>query len=154
MKLDIQKLINMLMARPKLILIVIVIIILLFGISSMFTSGDGSGNDGGSYDATVYGINFHIPNGYVESSRGEYTNGEYVDFKKDAWIIEISVSTATYFKESKYIDSKLSKTVNGHDGTLYIYKEPSNRMAYVYYDQGKQIVIRDATFEELDQIVI
>lgn len=154
MKSNIQKILDMIMAQPKLIIIAIVVVIIIFGISSMFTSGDSSGSNGGSYDAVVYGMNFHIPNGYVESSRGEFTNGEYADFKKDAWIIEISVSTNSYFKESKYIDSKLSKTVNGHEGTVYIYKEPSNRMCYVYYDQGKQVVIRDASFDELEQIII
>lgn len=133
----------------KTILMGIVVIVVIVGIISVFSSG---GN--GSYETTVYGINFHIPEGYEESDRADYTNGEYVDFKKDGWVIEISVSTDTYFKESKYIDSKVSKSINGKDGTLYIYKAPSNGVSYVYYDQGKQIVIRGATTSELEEIII
>ena len=80
--------------------------------------------------------------------------GEYADFKDGGALIEISVSTDSNFKESKYIDHKMSKTINGKDGTVYYYKKPSSGMAYVYYDHGKRIVIRDALFSELEQIII
>lgn len=135
----------------KTILIGIVVIVVIVGIISIFSSGSG---DNGSYETTVYGVNFHVPEGYEESNRADYTNGEYADFKKEGWIIEISVSTDTYFKESKYIDGKVSKTINGKEGTLYVYKAPSNGVSYVYYDQGKQVVIRGATDSELEQIII
>ena len=149
-----QKIVNLLLENPKLILAVIAVIIVVVGVSSILSSGGDTTGGNGVYDTEVYGINFHIPEGYIESDRGQYTNGEYADFKKGGAIIEISVSTDSYFKESKYIDSKFSKTVNGKSGTVYVYKAPSNGMAYVYYDQGKRIVIRDATFTELEQIVI
>ena len=116
--------------------------------------GGNNSSAQGVYDTSVYGVNFHMPGKYLESNRGEFTNGEYADFKDGGAIIEISVSTDSNFKESKYIDHKMSKTINGKDGTVYYYKKPSSSMAYVYYDHGKRIVIRNALFSELEQIII
>ena len=145
---DVSNILNIFLKNPKLILAVIVFIIVIFGISSIFTSG------GGSQDTTVYGLDFHIPNGYVESDRADLTNGEVITLKGDGgYTIEISVRANEYFKESKYVDSKLSKTINNKQGTVYIYK-PATNMAFVYYDQGNLVVIRGATFSELEEIVV
>lgn len=133
--------------KSKLIFISIAIIVVV-GIASMLFSGGDGGNE-----ITVYGVNFNIPDGYEESSRANFTNGEYVDLSDNGVIIEISVSTDSHFKESQYVTSKFSNTINGKDGTVYTYAH-SNGMSYVYFDQGKRIVIRGATFSELEEIII
>ena len=146
-----DEILNLILKRPKLILLGLIVIIMIIGVSSIFTSGD---NNGGQV-TEIYGLSFHIPEGFVEGQRAELTNGETVDLEEDGVsLIEISVSAYTYFKESNYIDSKFSKTVNGKEGTVYIYKAPSNGMAYVYYDHGMRVVILGATFSELEEIII
>lgn len=151
MKLD--DLIDFARKNPKIVAILVIVIIVFVGMN-MIPFGGNNSSAQGVYDTSVYGVNFHMPGKYLESNRGEFTNGEYADFKDGGAIIEISVSTYSNFKESKYIDHKMSKTINGKDGTVYYYKKPSSSMAYVYYDHGKRIVIRNALFSELEQIII
>jgi hypothetical protein len=147
-----QDAINTILAKPKLIILVLVVIIVIFGIGSIFNSDGGTSSNGG-FDTTVYGLNFHIPEGYVESSRSDLTNGEFADFKDDGYIIEISVSGDRNFKESKYIDSKVDMTINNKQGTLYQYKY-SNGVAFVYHDNGNLVVIRGAGPNELKEIIV
>ena len=151
---DSNSIINTILANPKLIIMAIVVILLLFGIMSIFNSGSGNVNSNGASDITVYGLNFHIPDGYVESDRGDLTNGETVDLKDNGYIIEISVSADRNFKESKYIDSKVDMTINGKQGTLYQYKAPSKGIAYVYNDGGNLVVIRGAGPSELKEMIV
>lgn len=146
-----QDAINAILAKPKLIIVGIVVIILIFAAGSIFNSDGGASSNGG-FDTTVYGLNFHIPEGYVESSRADFTNGEYADFNDDGYIIEISVSEDRNFKESKYIDSKVDMTINNKHGTLYQYS--ANRVAFVYQDNGNLVVIRGAGPTELKQIIV
>ena len=150
---NLDDLIDFARKNPKIVAALVIVILVFVGMN-MLPSGGNNSSGQGVYDTSVYGINFHMPGKYIESDRGEFTNGEYADFKDGGAIIEISVSTDSNFKESKYIDHKMSKTINGKDGTVYYYKKPSNGMAYVYYDHGKRIVIRDALFSELEQIII
>ena len=142
------------MTNPKLIVFVIVIAVLIFGITSIFNSGDGGGNSNGVSEITVYGLPFNIPEGYVESDRADLTNGETVDLKDNGYIIEISVSGSRTFKESEYIDSKVDMTINGKQGTLYQYKAPSNGVAFVYQDEGNLVVIRGAGPIELKEMIV
>ena len=151
MKLD--DLMDFVRKNPKIVAVLVIVIIVFVGMNMLPSGGDNSSKNG-VYDTSVYGIKFHMPEKYVESDRAKFTNGEYADFKDGGAIIEISVSTDSQFKESKYVDSKVSKTINGKDGTVYYYKKPSSGMAYVYYDHGKRIVVRNALFSELEQIII
>ena len=114
-------------------------------------SDEGTSN-GDVYSTTVYGMNFNIPAKYKESDRSMYTNGEFADFSKDGWTIEISVSTDTDFKQSEYVKSSFSKTINGKQGTIYSYN--FGHMSFVYFDNGYRVVIRDADFNELEEIII
>ena len=149
---DVTGILNLFSQNPKLILLSIVVIIAIFAICSIFISGDGTNANGG-YDTTVYGVNFHVPEGYVESDRSDLTSGETITLEGDGSTIEISVRANEHFKESKYIDSKFSKTINNKEGTVYTYK-PATNMAFVYYDQENLVVIRGASLAELEEIII
>lgn len=151
-----QDIVNTIIKKPKLILFAIFVLIFIIGISSMFNSTSTSdSNNVFGQEVTVYGLNFHIPEGYKETSRNEFTNGEYVDLKEDendAWAIEISVSSDGSFKESKYVKSSFPYTINNVKGTVYSYK--TGNMAFVYYVDDYLVVIKGADFDELKEIII
>lgn len=146
----IKDLIDFALNRPKIILLVIVVLVVIFGVSSLFTSNDAT--NGEANRIIVYGMPFNIPEGYTEGQHHSFTNGEYAELDDNAWSIEISVSSDRNFKESKYVKSHFSKTINGKEGTVYTYK--TNHTAFVYYEDNYLIVIRDATFDELEKIII
>lgn len=132
----------------KIVLSILILGIAIISISSVsafwpFDSGT---------DTSINGVNFHIPDGYEEVARNEFTNGEYGDFEKDNWIIEIAVSEGGTFRENENIIAKFDKTVNGKEGTMYVYK--TNHMTFVYEENGYLILIRDANDEELEEIII
>ena len=149
-----SKIVNSILKRPKLIILILGIIIVILGMNALFNSNgsDEGTSNGDVYSTTVYGMNFNIPAKYKESDRSMYTNGEFADFSKDGWTIEISVSTDTDFKQSEYVKSSFSKTINGKQGTIYSYN--SGHMSFVYFDNGYRVVIRDADFNELEEIII
>ena len=151
---DIQNIVDSILKRPKLIILTLLAIIVVFGVSLLFNSNPHSDllTTGETYDTMVYGMPFHIPKGYEEDVRGEFTNGEFADFSKSAWTIEISVSTDSNFKKSQYVKSSFTKVVNGKQGTVYTYNH--GHMAFVYFDNGYRVVIRDASFKELEEIII
>ena len=149
-----SKIVNSILKRPKLIILILGIIIVILGMNALFNSNgsDEGTSNGDVYSTTVYGMNFNIPAKYKESDRSMYTNGEFADFSKDGWTIEISVSTDTDFKQSEYVKSSFSKTINGKQGTIYSYN--FGHMSFVYFDNGYRVVIRDADFNELEEIII
>lgn len=151
---DIQKIVNSILKRPKLIILILGIIIVILGMNALFNSNgsDLGTSNGDVYSATVYGMNFNIPAKYKESYRSKFSNGESADFSDSGWTIEISVSTDTDFQPSKYVESSFSKTINGKQGKIYSYK--SGHMSFVYFDNGYRVVIRDANFDELKKIII
>lgn len=137
--------------NKKILVVLGIVFLAVISISSVsaFWPFD-SGND-----VTVYGLNFHIPEGYKETSRHEFTNGEGVDLKEDEndiWTIEISVSSDRTFKESNYMVSSFPYTINDVDGTVYSYK--TGNMAFVYYVDDYLVVIKGADFDELKEIII
>ena len=142
---NLDDLIDFARKNPKIVAALVIVILVFVGMN-MLPSGGNNSSGQGVYDTSVYGINFHMPGKYIESDRGEFTNGEYADFKDGGALIEISVPTDSNFKESKYIGHKMSKTINGKDGTVYYYKKPSNgdimKFKYLLEHSGKKVTVR------------
>lgn len=152
---NIQNVVNSILNRPKLIILILGVVIVILGMGLLFNSNNNHDLDmpnGEVYDTVVYGMQFHVPSGYEETNRADFTNGEYADFSKDGWTIEISVSKNSYFKKSQYVQSSYSKTVNGKQGTVYNYK--FGHSSFVYFENGYRVVIRDANYKELEEIII
>lgn len=152
--LNVQNIVNSILNNPKLIILVLVAIVAIFGIGFLFNSNnhDLDVPNGNVYNTVVYGMPFNIPSGYEEDVRQDFTNGEYADFSKGGWTIEISVSTDKTFKKSQYVKSTFNQVVNGKQGTVYVYNH--GHMAFVYFDNGYRVVIRDANYKELEEIII
>ena len=134
-------------SKQKLIIVAAILVLVLIGsfwISGTFnysSSYDGSPTFVAGSETTVYGKTFTIPEGFVESDRTTASNFETVTFKNDDYdSFEIHVSSDTSFPyNSKYIKTKMDRTINGLNGKM-LYYEPANTQKFVYVDENGLLV--------------
>ena len=106
-----KKLLVFVLNRTEFILLTLVVILVIFWVSSLLNSSNDVAN-GGANNVIVYGLPFNIPDGNTGGNHHSFINGEYVELNDTGWAIEITVSAYKNFKESKYIISSYSKTIN------------------------------------------
>ena len=135
------------LSKQKLIIVAVILILALIG--SLWISG--SFNSSSTYDdsptfvaggeTTVFGKTFTIPEGFVETNRTTTSDFETVTFENDNYdSFEIHVSSDTSFPlNSKYIKTKMDRTINGMDGKM-LYYEPANSQRFVYIDNNGLLV--------------
>ena len=135
---SISDIINPILERPKILLLIIVVLILFIGISSIFNSSSNFSSSsssssnifGGGQDITVYGVNFHIPEGFKHyelagnPERETQFSLSSPDGKRNIAYIHIKVSdTSSAYSAEKSTIANSKMTINGKDCYVNI---PSN----------------------------
>lgn len=130
----------------KQILIIVFALILVIGIFSLM---------GGNGDVSVYGVSFHIPNGYNEMEQQPVTKGVGESFsysnKEFNEFISITVkdTNATDISQIKfnYPSIKSNTVIDGKEGVLAMTSATGVRNHFFYIENGKLIHI-DAPFTD------
>lgn len=154
----VSDIVNTLLSKPKLIILILIVLVVAGVIFSGFGGSSDSGySKNGGYDMDVFGLSFHIPEGFEESYHsGPFNDGETVDFKSDDYDdLEIDVSTDRSLNlNSNYITAKLTKTIAGKEGTVAFYD--SNRVSFYYFEGDCRVKLNTNSpeYEELFASVI
>lgn len=134
-----SNILDFILSKPKLIAVIVIIFIVFLALIMMGGNSDGYSDNGG-YVTEIFGVSFHIPDGFEESYHsGPFSSGETVDFKSDDYDdLEIEVSPAYNVNlNSNHVKVKTQKNIGGKDGTLVYYD--SNRVSFYYEDNGYTI---------------
>ena len=154
---SISDIINPILERPKILLLIIVVLILFIGInaifnsssnfssSSDFSSSSSSNIFGGGQDITVYGVNFHIPEGfkYYElagnpEKETQFSLASPDGTRKIAYIhIKVSDITSAYSAEKSSGNSKV--TINGKECYLSVPHGETGIVFCAYDTNGKTV---------------
>lgn len=155
-----SNIVDTVLSRPKLVIVALIVVIVIFAMLIFTSNGDSSNqkfsSDGG-YDVEIFGVAFHIPEGFKESYHtGPFSNGETVDFESDDYDdLEIDVSPYRNVNlNSNHVKVKSSKNIDGMDGTIVFYD--SNRVSF-YYRYGDYLIklnTNSPDYEELFSSVI
>lgn len=124
----------------KHIFIVVFVLIGFIGIFSFM------GNSG---DSAVYGISFHIPDGYDEVEKQQLKNGVGESYKysnneyHDVIFIDVKDTTADDISQIKinYPGVKQKTVIDGKDGILVLTSSAGVRNHFYYIEDGKLIHI-------------
>lgn len=124
----------------KHVLIVAFALIVIIGIFSFM---------GGSGNSTVYGVNFHIPDGYDEVEQQEVKNGVGESYKysnneyHEVIFIDVKDTTADNISQIKvnYPGVKQKTVIDGKEGILVMTSSTGVRNNFYYVEDGKLIHI-------------
>ena len=135
---SISDIINPILARPKLLLVIIIVLIVIMGVNFIFNSNSVSNSDSnsvsnsvsnsgsnifGGQEINVYGVNFHIPDGFTYYSlpgTSTKTESQFAlyssDGKKALAFIHIKVSdTSSAYSAEKSYTANSKMTINGKE---------------------------------------
>ena len=131
---------NFISKNPKLSIVILLIIVVFLALVFMGGNSNQGYSENGGYEKNIFGVPFHIPEGFEESYHtGPFSSGEVVDFQSDDYDdLEIDVSPQYNPNlNSKHVKAKMQKNIDGKEGTLVFYD--SNRVSFYYNDAGNTI---------------
>ena len=154
---SLSNILDFISSKPKLLGIVLIVLVVLIALMMMGNGSNQGYSDDGGYIMDVFGVSFHIPEGFEESYHaGPFSSGETVDFKSNDYDdLEIDVSPAYNVDlNSNHVKAKLQKNIDGIDGTLVFYD--SNRVSFYYEYDGYTIKLNSNSpdYEDLFSSVI
>lgn len=148
---------NSILAKPKLAALILIVIVVIVAFMLVGSGSDEQSSYGGGYDMEIYGVKFHIPEGFEETYHaGPFSNGETVDFRSDDYD-DLEIDVSPYYNvnlNSNHVKVKYSKNIDGVDGTIVFYD--SNRISFYYEHDGYLIKLNTNSphYEDLFSSVI